>query len=153
MKPGLGDNPWLQFEASVRQIEGDCKTICQRRLGSEAELLGSTAWISHRNSHFTRSRRAVVCGNIGLVQFSHGFGEGPHAGALAGADVEDRSAGARCGQSAMERADGILDIGEVANLPSVAKDFDGFAEPEPIGKNRDNTGIPRLSVLPAGHTG
>src|SRR5205823_10711360 len=124
---------------------GDCQPICQRRLGPEAQLLGSTARISHRNSDFTRSGRAVVSGDIGLVQFSHRLGEDPHAGALAGADVEDRGAGAHRAQSSVERADGIPDVGKVANLLSVAKDFDWFAEPEPIGKKRDNAGIWRRS--------
>ena len=114
--------------ASVRSelaaIKGDCETICQRRLGPKAELLGSTARISNRYSDFTRSCRAVMRGDIGLVQLGHGFGEGPHARALARADVEDRGAGARCGQGSVKRADGIPDIGEVANLLYVAKDFD-----------------------------
>ncbi len=83
-----------------------------------------------------------------MVQLSHGFGEGTYARALARADVEDRGAGARCGQRSVERADRIPDIGEVANLLSVAKDFDWFAEPEPIGKKPNNAGIRGLSVLP-----
>ena len=147
-RSGLGDDPWLPFNGSARQIEGDCQPICQRRIGPEAELLGGTARISNRNSDFARSCRAVAWDGIGLVQFSHGFGEGPHAGASASADVEDRGAGIRCGQGSVERADGIPDIYEVANLLSVAKNFDWFAEPEPIGKKRDDAGIWRLGVLP-----
>src|SRR5260370_21952435 len=87
-RPGLGDDSWHQFEASARQIEGDCQTICQSRLGPEAELLGGTARISDRYSDFTRSCRAVVRGDVGLVQLSHVFGEGTDARALARADVE-----------------------------------------------------------------
>src|ERR1700756_5127567 len=105
-RPDLGDDPRLQVEASTRQIEGDRQTICQSRPGPEAELLGGTARISNRYSDITRSCRAVIRGDIGLVQLGHRFGEGSYARALSRADVEDRGAGARCGQGSVERADG-----------------------------------------------
>jgi hypothetical protein len=64
-----------------------------------------------------------------------------------GADIEHASTSICRPQRSAKRADGIADIREIADLLAIAKDLDGFAVSQPIGKNRNHTGIWRARIL------
>src|SRR4029077_6803156 len=94
--PFLGYDARLQLDAAPQQVQGRRKTLGERGLGGEAELLSGSLRIADRDPHLAATRRTAMHDKFCSTKLRHGLRKAPNARGFAGTDIEDKSAGGGC---------------------------------------------------------